>query len=305
MLLAVRNGETIPRREKTVMNVPSSSDAVRRSDRRRLVALAYGIAPAGPQAAANAAPPAARSRESMKAVALTVLVAHSAILVALWHAAASDTRSTLPRALAVEVDASEATHAAPGLQRRENVAAAAPPLRAHASRDAAVHRAVRPSVPAPHPAGHARPVQAPATAVERPAGDVARTAPASTAPPADATASADTAPAPARAAPPAPPAAEAEPVTAPRFAAAYLHNPAPDYPDVAQRRGWEGTTFLNVHVLATGRPDRVVLAASSGHDALDDAAVAAVTGWRFVPAKRGAESVDGWVRVPVVFKLEN
>ena len=60
-----------------------------------------------------------------------------------------------------------------------------------------------------------------------------------------------------------------------------------------------------MHVLANGRPDRVVLAASSGHDALDDAAVAAVTDWRFVPAKRGAESIDGWVRVPVVFKLEN
>ena len=89
------------------------------------------------------------------------------------------------------------------------------------------------------------------------------------------------------------------------FAAAYLRNPAPDYPDVAQRRGWEGTTILNVHVLANGRPDQVRLSASSGHDALDDAAVAAVTDWRFVPAKRGTESIDGWVSVPVVFKLGN
>ncbi|WP_321850857.1 energy transducer TonB [Burkholderia diffusa] len=118
-------------------------------------------------------------------------------------------------------------------------------------------------------------------------------------------AAADTAPVAERATPVAQSLAAPEPVTAPRFAAAYLRNPAPDYPDVAQRRGWEGTTFLNVHVLATGRPDQVLLSASSGHDALDDAAVAAVSDWRFVPAKRGTESIDGWVRVPVVFKLGN
>ncbi|WP_396333660.1 energy transducer TonB [Burkholderia anthina] len=289
------------------MNVPISSDAVRRSDRRRLVALAYGIAPAGPHAATIAMPSAARSCESLKVVALTVLVAHSAIIVALWHAAASDTRSTLPRALAVEVEASEAMKTGPDVPRRVNVVTSAPPVRAHASRDAAVHRDVRPSLPAPRLTDHARPAQSPTTAVERPDGDVARTPPA---PKAAATtaaiASADTVPAASASAPavqPAPPAAE--PVTAPRFAAAYLHNPAPDYPDVAQRRGWEGTTFLNVHVLANGRPDRVVLAASSGHDAFDDAAVGAVTDWRFVPAKRGAQAIDGWVRVPVVFKLEN
>lgn len=280
------------------MIVPISSDAVRRSDRRRLVALAYGIAPVG---ATIAMPSAARSRESLKVVALTVLVAHAAIIVALWHAAASDTRSTRPRALAVEVETSETMKAGPGVQRRANVVTSAPPARAHASRDAAVHRDVRPSVPAPRITGHARPAQSSATAVERPDGDVVRTTPApKPAPTTAAIASADTV-----RATPAPPAAEPEAVTAPRFAAAYLHNPAPDYPDVAQRRGWEGTTFLNVHVLANGRPDRVVLAASSGHDAFDDAAVAAVTDWRFVPAKRGAEAIDGWVRVPVVFKLEN
>ncbi|WP_175691458.1 energy transducer TonB [Burkholderia anthina] len=252
-------------------------------------------------------PSAAHPRESVKVVALTVLVAHAAILVALWHATASETRSTLPRALAVEVEVSEAMKAGPGVLRRANVATSAPPVREHASRDAAVHRDVRPSVPAPRLTGHARPAQSPATALERPDGNVVRTTPApKPAPTAAATASADPVPAaPARAVPPAPPAAEPEAVTAPRFAAAYLHNPAPDYPDVAQRRGWEGTTFLNVHVLANGRPDRVVLAASSGHDAFDDAAVAAVTDWRFVPAKRGAEAIDGWVRVPVVFKLEN
>jgi protein TonB len=30
-----------------------------------------------------------------------------------------------------------------------------------------------------------------------------------------------------------------------------------------------------------------------------------VKGWRFVPARRGAQNIEGWVRVPVVFKLES
>ena len=33
------------------------------------------------------------------------------------------------------------------------------------------------------------------------------------------------------------------------------------------------------------------------------AAVAAVKRWTFVPAKRGDEAVDGWVNVPIDFKL--
>jgi protein TonB len=36
---------------------------------------------------------------------------------------------------------------------------------------------------------------------------------------------------------------------------------------------------------------------------LDDAALAAVQNWRFVPAKRGSVAVEGWVNVPIEFKL--
>ncbi|KAE8759242.1 TonB family protein [Paraburkholderia madseniana] len=94
-----------------------------------------------------------------------------------------------------------------------------------------------------------------------------------------------------------------EPLTEPSFGAAYLHNPAPTYPGVAQQRGWQGTVMLKVHVLASGRPDHVGLASSSGHESLDDAALEAVTNWRFAPARRGAQPVDGWVQVPIEFKL--
>ncbi|WP_174906483.1 energy transducer TonB [Burkholderia diffusa] len=115
--------------------------------------------------------------------------------------------------------------------------------------------------------------------------------------------------APATAAPaiatPAAPAAQAAPVreTAPIGDAAYLRNPAPDYPAFAQDQGWEGRVVLRVRVLANGTPDSVEVRTSSGRRMLDNAAVAAVKRWTFVPAKRGDEAVDGWVNVPIDFKL--
>ncbi|MFL9865470.1 energy transducer TonB [Paraburkholderia fungorum] len=105
-------------------------------------------------------------------------------------------------------------------------------------------------------------------------------------------------PAPVSAAPPAPVAE-----TAPIGNAAYLHNPAPDYPPIAQDQGWEGHVLLRVHVLPNGKPDSVDIRTSSGRKMLDDAALAAVRRWSFVPAKRGDEAVDGWVNVPIDFKL--
>ncbi|MBX9904656.1 MAG: energy transducer TonB [Burkholderiales bacterium] len=124
----------------------------------------------------------------------------------------------------------------------------------------------------------------------------------------------ETAPAVAAAAPEAPrvaaesrtpaPIAEA-PATPPLFNAAYLRNPAPVYPAVARRSGDQGTVMLKVLVSPEGAPLRVELDQSSGSKPLDTAALDAVKGWRFVPARRGAQNIEGWVRVPVVFKLES
>lgn len=104
--------------------------------------------------------------------------------------------------------------------------------------------------------------------------------------------------APAPVAPPAP-----APVTPPSANAAYLKNPAPEYPQMAQRRGWEGTVLLRVEVLASGRPGQIQIQKSSGRDALDAAALAAVKRWSFVPAKQGDVAQSGWVSVPIDFKL--
>ncbi|WP_426179893.1 energy transducer TonB [Pseudomonas sp. TWRC1-2] len=114
-------------------------------------------------------------------------------------------------------------------------------------------------------------------------------------------------PAPPTPAPPAPPAPVAPPSPAPvtpaSANAAYLKNPAPEYPSLAQRRGWEGTVLLRVHVLASGKPGEIQIQKSSGRQQLDDAALTAVKRWSFVPAKQGDVAQDGWVSVPIDFKI--
>ncbi|AMB86646.1 energy transducer TonB [Pseudomonas agarici] len=105
-------------------------------------------------------------------------------------------------------------------------------------------------------------------------------------------------------APPAPPAPPSPaPVTPASASAAYLKNPAPEYPALAQRRGWEGTVLLRVQVLASGTPGEIQIQQSSGREQLDQAALAAVRRWRFVPAKQGDVAQVGWVSVPIDFKI--
>ena len=112
------------------------------------------------------------------------------------------------------------------------------------------------------------------------------------------------APPPAPVAAPAPPAPPSPaPVTPPSANAAYLKNPAPEYPQMALRRGWEGTVLLRVEVLPSGKPGQIQIQKSSGRDALDAAALAAVKRWSFVPAKQGDVAQAGWVSVPIDFKL--
>jgi protein TonB len=108
------------------------------------------------------------------------------------------------------------------------------------------------------------------------------------------------APAPVVAAPPAPP---PEPVTEARGYVGYRSNPAPEYPSLAQDRGMQGRVLLKVHVLASGKADNVTVEKSTGFKILDDAAIKAVLQWSFDPAKRGQTPIDGWVTVPLNFKL--
>jgi len=93
-------------------------------------------------------------------------------------------------------------------------------------------------------------------------------------------------------------------VTPPSFTAAYLRNPSPRYPASARRAGTQGTVTLRVQVTREGLVARVDVEKSSGSPHLDAAALEAVKAWRFVPARQGAEPVESWVLVPIVFRLE-
>jgi protein TonB len=94
------------------------------------------------------------------------------------------------------------------------------------------------------------------------------------------------------------------PVIPPRFDAAYLDNPAPEYPAASKRLREQGKVLLRVLVAPGGTAERIEVRASSGSARLDDTALATVKRWRFVPAKQGAEAVAAWVLVPISFALK-
>jgi protein TonB len=93
------------------------------------------------------------------------------------------------------------------------------------------------------------------------------------------------------------------PITAPIGRAGYLNNPAPDYPALAVRQGWQGTVLLRVRVLSTGKVEAVEVKQSSGRKILDDEAIRTVKQWLFSPSKRGDTAIDGWATVPIEFQL--
>jgi len=83
----------------------------------------------------------------------------------------------------------------------------------------------------------------------------------------------------------------------------YRSNPEPIYPASARLRRQEGLVLLRVDVAADGRASGVALEKSSGVSALDEAALEAVRGWEFEPARVGARAVASRIEVPVRFKL--
>jgi protein TonB len=66
----------------------------------------------------------------------------------------------------------------------------------------------------------------------------------------------------------------------------------------------EGTVTLRVLVTRDGLPARVSVEKTSGSGDLDNAALETVRTWRFTPARQGERSIEAWVLVPIVFRLE-
>jgi protein TonB len=96
-----------------------------------------------------------------------------------------------------------------------------------------------------------------------------------------------------------------EKIEPPRFGVSYLNNPAPEYPSLSRRQGEEGRVLMKVLVSADGAAEDVQIEKSSGSDRLDNAAVAAVKKWRFIPAKKNNQPLSASVLVPMKFSLDN
>ena len=89
----------------------------------------------------------------------------------------------------------------------------------------------------------------------------------------------------------------------PSFGADYLKNPPPVYPHASHRSGEEGRVVLRVFVSEQGAPAKIEMRTSSGYARLDEAAMATVAQWKFIPARRGDAPVGAWVLVPISFSL--
>jgi periplasmic protein TonB len=77
----------------------------------------------------------------------------------------------------------------------------------------------------------------------------------------------------------------------------------PIYPSASRRAGEEGTVRLRVLVDENGRPREVNVSKGSGFARLDEAAIAAVRKWRFVPATNGTNKITAWTQVAITFRL--
>lgn len=89
----------------------------------------------------------------------------------------------------------------------------------------------------------------------------------------------------------------------PRIDAAFANNPKPPYPAASRRMGEEGLVILAVHILATGSVDEIRLKKSSGYPRLDNAAIAAVRKWRYIPARQGNAPIPFWHTQAIRFSL--
>lgn len=77
----------------------------------------------------------------------------------------------------------------------------------------------------------------------------------------------------------------------------------PVYPRRARDLEQQGEALIRARLDRRGNPEEVLVWKSSGFVLLDHAAMSAVRGWQFEPAKRNGEPIVAWVQIPVRFAL--
>ena len=93
-------------------------------------------------------------------------------------------------------------------------------------------------------------------------------------------------------------------VVLPSSDADYLNNPTPTYPSMSRRMGEQGTVLVRAFINTDGRAEKAEIRTSSGYSRLDDAALATVQRWRYVPGKRAGVAEAMWFNVPIRFLLD-
>jgi len=84
----------------------------------------------------------------------------------------------------------------------------------------------------------------------------------------------------------------------------YLAKPEPPYPSLSIRLGEEGRAVVRVLIGVDGIARHASIAQSSGFPRLDQASIAAVATWRYVPAKRNGIDEPTWINIPINWALK-
>ena len=93
-------------------------------------------------------------------------------------------------------------------------------------------------------------------------------------------------------------------VELPSSDAQYLQNPKSEYPRLSRQRNEQGKVVVAVFIGTDGTAQKAEIKVSSGYERLDQAALATVKSWRYVPGKRGGVPEAMWFNVPINFVLE-
>jgi len=94
-------------------------------------------------------------------------------------------------------------------------------------------------------------------------------------------------------------------ITPPSADALGLNNPKPPYPLASRENGEQGAVMLYACITDHGKVERLDLAQSSGHPALDRSALNAVRHWSFRPAHDSGKPVSMCYRLPIRFILSS
>jgi len=95
------------------------------------------------------------------------------------------------------------------------------------------------------------------------------------------------------------------PIMPPSAEAYALRNPKPPYPISSRENGEQGAVMLHACINHHGAVERVDLAQSSGHPALDRSALNTVRQWHFRPAQASGKSMPMCYRLPIRFLLSS